>query len=46
MLELLPCCTATASHASPLLGAIYFQAEGVGEGILLPVRKQSKESDT
>lgn len=45
MLELLPGCTATASHASPLLGAIYFQAEGVGEGILLPVRKQSKESD-
>ena len=45
MLELLPCCTATASHASPLLGAIYFQAEGVGEGILLPVRKQSKKSD-
>lgn len=46
MLEMLPGCTATASHASPLLGAIYFQAEGVGEGILLPVRKQSVKSDT
>lgn len=46
MLELLPGCTATASHASPLLGAIYFQAEGVGEGILLPVRKQPKKSDS
>ena len=46
MLELLPCCTATASHASPLLGGIYFQAEGVGEGVLLPVRKQSVKSDT
>lgn len=46
MLELLPGCTATASHASPLLGAIYFQAEGVGEGILLPVRKQSVKSDS
>lgn len=46
MLELLPGCTATASHASPLLSAIYFQAEGVGEGILLPVRKQSVKSDT
>ena len=46
MLELLPCCTATASHASPLLGAIYFQAEGVGDGILLPVRKRPAKSDT
>lgn len=43
MLGLLPGCTATASHASPLLGAIYFQAEGVGEGILLPIRKRPAE---
>lgn len=45
MLELLPGCTATASHAGPLIGGIYFQAEGVGEGVLLPVRKQSVKSD-
>ena len=46
LLELLPGCTATASSNNPILSAIYFHAEGVGEGILLPVRKQPKESDT
>ena len=45
MLELLPGCTATASHSKPILSAIYFHAEGVGEGILQPIRKQpAKES--
>ena len=46
LLELLPGCTATAASTNPVLGAIYFQAEGVGEGILMPIRKQSKKSDT
>ncbi len=46
MLELLPGCTATSASNNPTLSAIYFHAEGVGEGILLPVRKQPKESDT
>lgn len=46
MLELLPVCTATAASYNPTLSAIYFHAEGVGEGILLPVRKQSVKSDT
>ena len=46
LLELLPGCTATASHANPILSAIYFQAEGVGEGILVPVRKRPAKSDT
>lgn len=46
MLELLPGCTATAASYNPTLSAIYFHAEGVGEGILLPIRKQPKESDT
>lgn len=45
LLELLPGCTATASSSNPILSAIYFHAEGVGEGILLPIRKQpAKES--
>lgn len=46
MLELLPVCTATAASYNPTLSAIYFHAEGVGEGILMPIRKQPKESDT
>ena len=45
LLELLPGCTATASSSNPILSAIYFHAEGVGEGILQPIRKQpAKES--
>ena len=43
LLELLPGCTATASSAYPILSAVYFQAEGVGEGILLPIRKRPAE---
>lgn len=46
MLELLPGCTATAASVNPVLSAIYFQAEGVGEGILMPIRKRPAKSDT
>ena len=46
MLELLPGCTATTARNNPLLSGIYFQAEGTGEGVLLPVRKPSVKSDT
>lgn len=43
LLELLPGCTATASSYNPILSAIYFYAEGVGEGILMPIRKRPAE---
>ena len=46
LLELLPGCTATASSYAPDYNAIYFQAEGIGEGILMPIRKQSGKTDS
>ena len=41
ILELLPGCTATVSEIRPISSTIYFQSEGVGEGCLCPVRKES-----
>lgn len=43
LLELLPGCTATAASCYPIRSAIYFRAEGVGEGILMPIRKRPAE---
>ena len=37
-LELLPGCTATASHVRPLLNSIYFSSDA-GDGLICPVRK-------
>ena len=43
LLELLPGCTATAASCYPIRSAIYFRAEGVGEGILMPIWKRPAE---
>lgn len=39
MLELLPGCEAVCRREKPPISAIYFKADGQGEGILLPIRK-------
>ena len=39
-LELLPGCTATASHVRPLANTIYFKSEA-GDGVICPVRKSA-----